>query len=265
MSWLLGAAKLEAKQTISYRVDFWLQFAVTVIVEVGIAYFLWSSIYGEDRSREIGGFTFEGMLVYYLFVPFVGRMVKSLEDFSTAREIREGGINKFLIYPVSYLQYKLMQKTIFTSLACLQMFLGLFIVAYFLGITVPFSISSFALGVVASFASMILYATMLTSLELIAFWADTVWSLGVMLRFFAMFFGGAFIPLSLFPEWASQILFMTPFPYLFATPIQTFMGQYTLQQSLTGIAITLAWSVPLFAVMYLIYKKGLKQYSGIGI
>src|SRR5690606_3864329 len=136
MSWLIGAAKLEAKQTISYRVDFWLHFAVTVVVEVGVAYFLWSSIYDGDTTKRIGGYTFEGMLVYYLFVPFVGRMVKSVEDFSTAREIREGGINKFLIYPVSYLQYKLMQKTIFTALACMQMFLGLFIVAYFLGVTV---------------------------------------------------------------------------------------------------------------------------------
>lgn len=265
MSWLIAAAKIETKQTLSYRVDFWLQFAVTVVVEVGIAYYLWSSIFGDDLNKTIGGYTFEGMLIYYLFVPFVGRMVKSLEDFSTAREIREGGINKFLIYPVSYLQYKLMQKTIFTALACFQMFLGLFIVAYFLGVTVPFSFSAFALGILSSFASMILYATLLTSLELVAFWADTVWSLGVMLRFIAMFFGGAFVPLSLFPDWALKILYMTPFPYLFATPIQTFMGQNTVPESLSGIAVTIGWSIPLFAVMYLIYRRGLKQYSGIGI
>src|SRR3989344_9524591 len=110
MSWVVHAAKLEAKRFLSYRVDFWLQFAVAVLAEVLIAYFLWSSIYGDEPGKLIGGYTFHQMLMYYLFVPFVGRMIRSQEDFSLANEIREGGINKFLIYPLSFLQYKIMQK-----------------------------------------------------------------------------------------------------------------------------------------------------------
>lgn len=265
MSWMLEAGKLEAKRFLSYRVDFWLQFAVSVLAEVVIAYFLWSSIYGDDPNKIIGGYTFHQMLLYYLFVPFVGRIVRSLEDFSMATEIREGGINKYLIYPLSYLQYKVMQKFVYSGLAILQMFLGLFFVAYLLGVTVNWSIPNFALGIIAGLSSMLLYGMMLMALEIVAFWAETVWSLGVMLRFIAMFFGGAFIPLNLFPEWGQKLLMMTPFPYLFSNAIKTFMGEYTVQQSLEGIGMTLLWVIPMAVIMIVAYRRGLKQYSGIGI
>lgn len=265
MSWLVEAGKLETKRVLSYRVDFWLQFAVSVLAEVVIAYFLWSSLFGGDPNKKIGGYTFHQMLLYYLFVPFVGRMVRSHEDFSMATEIREGGINKFLIYPVSHLQYKVMQKFVYTGLALFQMFLGLFFVAYLLGVAVNWDITNFVLGIAAAFSSMLLYGMMLMTLEIIAFWAETVWSLGVMLRFIAMFFGGAFIPLNLFPEWGQKILMMTPFPYLFSNAIKTFMGEHSVQQSLYGIGMTLLWVIPMALIMVATYKKGLKQYTGIGI
>ncbi len=265
MSWVLEAGKLEAKRFLSYRVDFWLQFAVSVLAEVVIAYFLWSSLYDGDMEKTIGGYTFHQMLLYYLFVPFVGRMVRSVEDFSLATEIREGGINKYLIYPLSYIQFKLMQKTVYTCLAVFQMFLGLFFVAYLLGVQVNWDVTNFTLGIVAAFASMLLYGMMLMTLEMVAFWAETVWSLGVLLRFIAMFFGGAFVPLSLFPEWSLEILSLTPFPYLFSNPIKTFMGEYTPIQSAEGIMITLLWVIPLGLIMLATYRKGLRQYSGIGI
>jgi ABC-2 type transport system permease protein len=265
MSWVIEASKLETKRFLSYRVDFWLQFAVSVMAEVVIAYFLWGSIYGDDPNKVIGGYTFHQMLMYYLFVPFVGRMVRSHEDFSLATDIKEGGLNKFLIYPLSFLQYKIMQKFVYTSLAVMQMFMGLFFVAYLLGLNVDLNFSHFALGILAAFSSMLLYGMMLMTLEMVAFWADTVWSLGVMLRFIAMFFGGSFIPLKLFPVWAQDILMLTPFPYLFSNTIKTFIGEYTTMESIKGIGITLLWVMPLALIMISTYRKGLKQYSGIGI
>lgn len=265
MFWLIEAAKLESKRFLSYRVDFWLQFAVTVMAEVVIAYFLWVNIYGDDPGKVIGGYTFHQMLLYYLFVPFVGRMVRSHEDFSLATEIREGGLNKFLIYPISFLQYKIMQKFVYTSLAVMQMFLGIFFVAYLLGVSVNSTVLNFALGIVAAYVAMLLYGLMLMTLEIVAFWADTVWSLGVMLRFTAMFLGGAFVPLNLFPEWAQNFLMVTPFPYLFSNAIKTFLGEYTLTQSIQGIGIGILWLFPLSLIMLSTYKKGLRQYSGIGI
>ena len=263
MSWILEVAKIETKRTLSYRVDFWLQFGVVLVVELSVAYFLWLNIYGDDKAQLIGGYTFNDMILYYLFVPFVGRIVRSDEAYSIARDIKEGGLNKFLVYPISFIQYKIIEKFVYSTLALMQMMLGLFIISFFFDF--HFTIPSFLLGILAAYSSMILYSLMFSTLELVAFWAETVWSLGVMLRFIGMFFGGAFVPLSLFPDWGLKILYMTPFPYLFSNAIKTFMGQSSTQETLEGVLITLLWCIPVSLTAAILYRKGLKGYSGIGI
>jgi ABC-2 type transport system permease protein len=132
-------------------------------------------------------------------------------------------------------------------------------------VTIHSTVLNFVLGLVAAYVAMLLYGLMLMTLEIVSFWAETVWSLGVMLRFVSMFFGGAFIPLNLFPEWAQKVLMLTPFPYLFSNTIKTFLGEYTITQSLQGIGIGILWLFPLSFIMLFTYKKGLRQYSGIGI
>ncbi len=265
MSWALESSKLEAKKIFSYRVDFWAQFAVAALVEVAIAYFLWKSIYDESPTSVIGGYTFRQMLMYYIFVPLVGRIVRSQEDMSTAREIYDGSLTKFLIFPLSFIQYKFLQKLVYSSLTVMQMFLALLIVQFLFGFDIPWNFQNFTLGIVSSLVSMALFVSISFTLEAVAFWADTVWSLGVLLRFIAMFFGGALIPLSLFPEWSQRILEMSPFPYMFSVPIRTFLGELSVQQSLQGILITFLWILPVYVILKLTYKQGLKNYTGVGI
>jgi ABC-2 type transport system permease protein len=265
MSWIIESTKLEAKRIFSYRVDFWMQFVVTAFAEVVIAYYLWLNVYEQNPQKLIGGYDFHHMLFYYIFVPLVGRAVRSQEDWSTAREIYEGGLTKFLIFPISFISYKFLQKIVYSGLSVFQMFLALLVVQFVLHIDIPWNLQNFALGLVATFVSMILYSTISTTLELVAFWADVVWSLGVMLRFIAMFFGGAMIPLSLFPEWSHQIVYASPFPYMFSVPIRTFLGELTAQQSIQGILITCLWVFPFWGLMLFTYKRGLKNYTGVGI
>lgn len=265
MSWVIESAKLEAKKIFSYRVDFWAQFAVAAVVEVAIAYFLWKSIYDESATPIIGGYTFKQMLLYYIFVPLVGRIVRSQEDMGTAREIYDGSLTKFLIFPLSFLKYKYMQKIVYSGLSILQMLLALFVVQMLFSIDIPWSFQNFILGFASSLVSMLLFVSVGLCLELVAFWADTVWSLAVLLRFIAMFFGGALLPLSLFPEWSQRFLEMSPFPYMFSVPIRTFLGELSLKQSLNGILITTLWILPVLAIQYVVYRVGLKNYTGVGI
>ena len=63
------------------------------------------------------------------------------------------------------------------------------------------------------------------SLEMVAFWHDSVWSLMAMLRMSLTLSGGGLIPLSLFPERARTVLALLPFSYLISFPIRCFLGQ----------------------------------------
>jgi ABC-2 type transport system permease protein len=262
---MLEAGKLEAKRVLSYRVDFWLQFVVTAAAEVIVAYYLWSSIYTDLTNQKIGGYTFHEMLLYYIFVPLVGRVVRSQDDWQVSRDIYDGSLTRFLIFPISFLHYKFLQKTSYSLLTVLQMFIALLVIQFVFRLDVPWSLQNFALGLFATFCSMYMYNVISISLELFAFWAEVVWSLGVMMRFITMFFGGAMVPLSLFPKWSLNIIKYTPFPYMYSVPIKIFLGQATLTESFTGIGITVLWIVPFWFCMMFIYRRGLYSYTGVGI
>ena len=107
---------------------------------------------------------------------------------------------------------------------------------------------------------------MLNSLsELIAFWADNIWSLGVIIRFATKFFGGAMIPLTFFPEWANTVLAYTPFPYIVHFPMKVFFGEIDLNTILINIGILIFWTIIFYFISKLIWNKGKYSYTGVGI
>jgi ABC-2 type transport system permease protein len=102
-------------------------------------------------------------------------------------------------------------------------------------------------------------------IELISIWADNIWSLMVMARFLCFFFGGAYIPLTFFPEILQTIITFTPFPYLVSLPINAMMGRLSLQEMIYGVIVLLVWSLIFNWLAKRLWGKGQYHYSGVGI
>ena len=86
-----------------------------------------------------------------------------------------------------------------------------------------------------------------------------------MLRFISGLLGGALLPLVLFPEWAQKILYILPFPYLISFSSEIFMNKVTYTQTYTAVFIVFAWGIFFNIIFAVFWKKGLRQYSGVGI
>ncbi len=265
MKWFFEIFIMECKRVLSYRIDFWLQFGVVVCTEIGIAYYLWSSIFESEGVTSISGMSFEQILIYYAVVPFIVRLVKSSDDFGISREIYEGGINKYIIYPVSYSATKMIERAAFSTMGILQMIVGLAFLSFFIPIRDYLTLENFVVTVAFCGVSFLLYFYMCFCLEILAFWFDSVWSLGVMLRFVTMFFGGGMIPLAMFPDTWQSVLSYTPFPYLFSMPMRIFLGQANFSEIFKGVIVTSIWVLPIAALSYFILNRGFRRYTGVGI
>jgi len=101
--------------------------------------------------------------------------------------------------------------------------------------------------------------------ELVAFWAEYIWSLGVLVRFFVSFFGGAMIPLTFFPGWAQEALAYTPFPYLVHFPMQILFGEVDLPIFATNMGILSIWCLVFYSLSIVLWNKGKYSYTGVGI
>ncbi|MCB1045867.1 MAG: ABC-2 family transporter protein, partial [Calditrichaeota bacterium] len=102
-------------------------------------------------------------------------------------------------------------------------------------------------------------------LQMVAFWADNVWSLNVLFRFASGLLGGTMLPLSLFPEWGQRILVWLPFRQLFSEPVLILLGQHSTGAWLRSLLVTLLWIGVAWVLQNALWHKGKHVYTGVGI
>jgi len=270
VSWrlFLHVASLEARQRMSYRVDFWFNAFLGLAAEFGVAWFLWTALYAESGRAVIGGYDFHTMVVYYVFVIAFARLVRGAEfEAAISQDIYEGGLNRYLVFPAPYVAIKYAQHLGSLLPALIQTVL--FIVAWLVLSGGRGGEAITPGGVAMATASLVLanliYYAMSFALHAVAFWADNVWSLLVALRFTTNLLGGLFFPLVLFPEPLRLANEWLPFRALFALPVEALMGRVSVTEWAQGMALGVTWLILLAVVARSVWRRGSLQYSGIGI
>lgn len=251
----------------SYRVNFWVQFWGSALTEIVIAYLLWSSVYQAQGVEAIGGYTLTQMMVYYLLISFVGRIIRGMENYDISRDIYEGSLTRFLLYPHNYFFFKYADHLSYTVIGAGQAILACVVTVIFFPNAFDvfqFNILSLPVIFISLFFASVFHFMLMTLLELASFWADNVWSLLVMARFVISFFGGFYLPLTLFPESLLKVLKYTPFPSLTYIPIQYLMGAATISELLFSFCVLLVWIVILWALMAVVWGRGQYKFSGVG-
>jgi len=266
MNWWRFVIAAETRKILAFRSDFWITFVGQTLIQLLIARALWQSIFESSGNETMEGFTLPMMTIYYLIVPIGNRMLTGENIGFLSREIYEGTFNKYLIYPISFFQYKTLSYLTYSCFYGVQLVAIYLIYNFFQPAGITFELlQNLSLGIslflIASFA----YCMLAMAIELLALWADNIWSLMVMVRFFASFFGGSFVPLNFFPNWAQEVLIYTPFPYLISLPIKTIMGLTSLQEIGSGILMLAFWALFFMGVAKIMWKKGQLKYTGVGI
>lgn len=256
---------MEIKKILSYRVEFWVGFLGSVLSQFGVAYFLWKAIFAARGAESLQGYTFATLMLYYLLVPLLGRVVHGQEMGFIAGEIYDGGLSRYLIYPMSYFRVKYLANLAYSAVFLVQMLLamGLFLAVFRTPLQLGWP-GVFKTLPVLLFAGM-LYFSMISALEMVAFWADNVWSIAVLNQMVKNLLGGGLIPLAFFPHWAQAVLDYLPYSKLVSFPIRCLLGQVGTAEWLRGMGLTAAWMLAFAGLGAWIWRKGLRSYSGVGI
>jgi len=267
MIWPFQLFLMEIRKLITYRADFWANFIGTTFFSLIIAYYLWKSIFFHTQSEVMSGHTMQSMIFYYLIAPLLFRIQQGQGIGFISREIYDGQLNKYLLYPTNI--FKMKEATYFAHSAffLFQFFVILISYNYFFYDPEVYTFSVVNLGLFLLDITLItiLFFYLFTICEFMAFWFDNIWSLGVILRFGASFLGGGLIPLIFFPDWAQTILQYTPFPYLIDFPFKLLTGKMITSDILPKFLITFGWLLLFKFISRFIWNRGKYQYSGVGI
>ncbi|MBW8887170.1 MAG: ABC-2 family transporter protein [Fibrobacteres bacterium] len=253
------------QRLVSYRAEFWIGFVGTLISQIGVAYFLWRAIFHARGVETLRGYTFGGMMLYYLLVPLVERVghVQDMAGFSG--EIYDGGLSRYLLYPVSYFRIKYAANLAQATVYLCQLVLILLGYGIAFGLPAGFSAVSILQGIIALGASATLCFFLSATVEMVAFWADNVWSLWILVRMTISLLGGGMIPLTFFPVWARAALAWLPFGSLIDFPIRCLLGKTGWGEWMAGLLSAFAWTGIFGAATAVLWRRGLKSYAGVGI
>jgi ABC-2 type transport system permease protein len=139
--------------------------------------------------------------------------------------------------------------------------MALFFILYPQAIWIPSlpQISLFALAVVLAFT---LRFVIQYTFAMFAFWTERASALENLWFLFYLFLSGMIAPLEVFPESVRAFVLCTPFPYLIDFPVSILVG---LPVDLgKGFSASVGWILLFLGLNRLLWRRGLKRYSGMG-
>lgn len=99
---------------------------------------------------------------------------------------------------------------------------------------------------------------------LLSFWIsqalalNDIWFAGFMLL------GGLIAPLDLFPPAISRVVQVLPFRFMLSFPVEIALGRLTPVEVVEGLGVQTIWLVIYVGVYWLLWRRGVRQYSAVG-
>jgi viologen exporter family transport system permease protein len=79
-----------------------------------------------------------------------------------------------------------------------------------------------------------------------------------------LFLSGQVAPLSLFPFPVQVAATLLPFRWVIGFPVELLLGRLTLGEALVGFAAQGVWLVLSLALLKIVWRAGVRQYSAVG-
>lgn len=200
----------------------------------------------------------------YFFAVFIVRQLTPvwvIWDFE--REVVEGSLSPKLLQPIDPVWHHVAGH-ISERFARGPFVLGLillFFVLYPQAFWLP-NFWNFLLFLIVVLMAFILRFLIQYTLALFAFWTERASAIEELWFLPYMFLSGITAPLEVFPELVHQIALWTPFPYLIHFPAAILVGLPV--DILRGLFVMFTWGIIFFGLNRWLWRKGLKQYSGMG-
>ncbi|HEX6036188.1 MAG TPA: ABC-2 family transporter protein [Anaerolineales bacterium] len=227
------------------------------LVYLGVAYYLWKSIY--RYSDVIRGLTFNETFIYVALGSAIFILLKTYADWIIHYEIREGAIATYLTKPIDYQIYAL-----FANLGGMLMNLTAITVPTVLVMLFVFRVEfAFGPGLFLFPLSLLLAFLISFSIDyfigIFGFYSESVWGLSITKEIIVTVFSGALIPLQFFPDAVQRVLYWLPFQAIYHTPLMMITRpNQGLDVFLPMILVQLAWAALLFLLARLFYNQAIK-------
>ncbi len=200
---------------------------------------------------------------YFLTVFVVRQITVVWVIWEFEKEVVEGKLSPKLLQPLDpvwhHVASHLSERVARIPFAILL--IGLFFILYPQAIWLP-SLSQLFLFTIAVVLAFVLRFVTQYTFAMFAFWTERANALENFWFLFYLFLSGLIAPLDVFPPQVKAIVLFTPFPYMIDFPTSLLIGIPV--DVGRGFLALVAWILIFLVVNRLLWRAGLKKYSGMG-
>ena len=253
------------EKSLEYRTDFFLTLfsaAFPIIMQS----FLWKYLYGTPDTAAMTGYSYSQIMVYTLLAAIISKLVGTGFEYEVNKDIKEGGLNKYLVRPVRYEKYQFFS---FLGQKAPQFLLSLAVAAGMIGFSVFVLGLRLTLPRILVFCISLLLALVLNffifyCVALLSFWLTDVHYLFGTVSVVLVVISGGIFPLDIFGEKIALLMKLLPFGYTTQFPVNIINGRFDRTQVCIGICCQLGW-ICVFALLgKIMWKRGLKRFVAVG-
>ena len=236
-----------------------------------VEYLIWSMVYAsESTGNTISGLTSEwsfNRLIAYIFLSMIIGQLKSswVTSHEMIMQIRQGFMNQYIVKPLSFFNYHLMNfigtNILYYVPYSLLIFFSPYIfdnIVFVKTIQIPFFLLALVMSIYLSYS---IYFFMVC----FAFWFGEVRALLAAYNISMFVLAGQIIPLDFFPQSYNVIINYTPIPYLIKFPVDIAMAQdFNINIWIKLFLIGLIWCFVMRFISSMLYNLGIRRYEAYG-
>lgn len=257
--------RMGLQAAMEYRFDF-VMTLISMIFPVITSICLWRAVNENTNSVLATGYTYPQLLLYTILAALMSKLITTGFENEINEDIKMGGLNKYLVKPISYIQYrfyafmgnKFPGMLLFLILTAMSM--GYFSVVHKIEtdvVTVVFFLITLLLAITLRF--LIFFCVAMWS-----FWfADASGMFGT-IRVVIWVISGGIFPVTIFGTVIERVSRILPFQYLTQFSVDTISGRLSLGDMLQGVGVQCVWLLILWGLATALWNRGLKSYVAVG-
>ncbi|MBI4812130.1 ABC-2 family transporter protein [Candidatus Falkowbacteria bacterium] len=259
--------KISWQRQLVYRFNFFL-WRLRHIIGMLLLYFLWSNL--TANFSRFAGYSSSELFTYVFAANILRSIVFGPQSREAAEEITSGWFSKYLIMPVNHFGYNFCREAAERVLNFLSSLVEVFFFIFIFKppLIFPKNFETIIIFLVASAIALFLYYILSYLISLFSFWSSKASMTGgvrFLYEWFLEMLSGAYFPLDILFRPFFLLAAFTPFLYLIYLPLSIFINKYSSWQIVTGITLQIIWIVAALLAVKIVWRKGLKRYSGEGI
>lgn len=251
----------QIKKASKYKMQLFMD-VINVVLNFSVQYFLWKTIMTDhslyfDNLNEV--------ILYYFIIAVLSVLLKCNAS-DIAEAFKHGRVDREIIRPIHMFEMKMLEN-IYTNLFLFICTFPILLVLVIVGCKGDFSSFNFVsivMFLISICFGYFIYYCIDFLIGLMALLIDEIWAIRGVVSFCINMVAGYYLPIGMFPAQVITLLEFTPFYYIYYFPTLLITGQRSLSFVANKFAVMIVWSMTLYVISKVVFKRLIRRYTAFG-